>query len=77
MDDMTASAAVAAGLVRLDDPNLFKLGEFVEIADGMGQFQPVDGRVQLVKVQNTTAIHSPGPEHGSRGKFRVTSMKVG
>ena len=35
MDDMTASAAVAAGLVRLDDPNLFKLGEFVEIADGM------------------------------------------
>lgn len=51
--NMTAAAAVNAGLVSAHDPNLYRLGDF----DGHDafnrplQFQPLNGEIQRVPIQ--------------------------
>lgn len=52
--NFTAKAAVCSGLVNEDDPNLEKIGETEPTQTGVGQWKPVNGKVQLVDVQETT-----------------------
>jgi len=65
--------------IKLDDPLLGSLGNMLTLNDGgTGQFQPVNGRVQLVRVQQPMAPPvSLVASHTERSLGANASTKIG
>lgn len=63
--DLTIAAAVAAG-ASLDDPNLGRIGKTVLGADGMYQYQLVEGKILAVRVQEDSQFVTLCASRGER-----------